>query len=340
MQRSELINELIAALTEAHKEFEPVLKETENPAYRGRRYADMASVVSAIQPSLSKHGISIIQFPISSVAERQAGISTILAHKSGQYMESSYMLPAIMPGDRFDAQACGSALTYARRYAYLAICGVAPEDDDGNAAAGIGSKEAAKEVARVKLAAHGGEYISMNEIESPEGTRLLLSGGGVAIMRAEMTGQEKGAVDWLQQGPEVSIAQKEVFAFQAMCEKKKVDCTFAAEPMIPKSHVPDMAPVLQEAAKDPLITKAQRKTGKKGPYLAITWDGIDMNIFGRSMTAFENCFAKQIPVFLEYEEAGKFTNFKRMVRMNGVSLTDEQMQAPPNGIDFEFFAAQ
>ena len=33
-----------------------------------------------------------------------------------------------------DMQALGSALTYARRYGLAAMVGVAPEDDDGNAA--------------------------------------------------------------------------------------------------------------------------------------------------------------------------------------------------------------
>ena len=33
-----------------------------------------------------------------------------------------------------DAQGYGSALTYARRYGILTLCGIAPEDDDGNAA--------------------------------------------------------------------------------------------------------------------------------------------------------------------------------------------------------------
>ena len=35
---------------------------------------------------------------------------------------------------KHDAQGYGSALTYARRYSLMAACGIAPEDDDGNAA--------------------------------------------------------------------------------------------------------------------------------------------------------------------------------------------------------------
>jgi len=39
-----------------------------------------------------------------------------------------------VPASKQDPQGYGSALTYARRYSLQAACGIAPEDDDGNAA--------------------------------------------------------------------------------------------------------------------------------------------------------------------------------------------------------------
>jgi hypothetical protein len=39
-----------------------------------------------------------------------------------------------VPAAKQDPQGYGSALTYARRYSLMAACGIAPEDDDGNAA--------------------------------------------------------------------------------------------------------------------------------------------------------------------------------------------------------------
>ena len=39
-----------------------------------------------------------------------------------------------VPANKQDAQGYGSALTYARRYSLQTAFGVAPEDDDGNAA--------------------------------------------------------------------------------------------------------------------------------------------------------------------------------------------------------------
>jgi hypothetical protein len=39
-----------------------------------------------------------------------------------------------LPVSKQDAQGYGSAMTYARRYGWMAVTGIAPEDDDGNAA--------------------------------------------------------------------------------------------------------------------------------------------------------------------------------------------------------------
>ena len=78
-------------------------------------------------------------------------VLTRLLHKSGQYFESDLTMPAVMR-ERFDAQSVGSAITYARRYSLQALICLAAEDDDGNAASGVGSKEAAQAVAARKVA--------------------------------------------------------------------------------------------------------------------------------------------------------------------------------------------
>ena len=57
-------------------------------------------------------------------------MTTILLHKSGQHISS---VCAALPRDQSPA-AVGSVVTYLRRYALAAAVGVAPEDDDGQAA--------------------------------------------------------------------------------------------------------------------------------------------------------------------------------------------------------------
>jgi hypothetical protein len=58
-------------------------------------------------------------------------VKTIFAHVSGETVECR--VPLIV--SKNDMQGYGSAVTYARRYGLMGMAGIAPEDDDGNAAA-------------------------------------------------------------------------------------------------------------------------------------------------------------------------------------------------------------
>ena len=121
------IGELAKALASAHKEFKPVLKDASNPFFKSK-YADLAGVIEATSDALSKNGLVVIQSP--RLKENRVSVTTLLAHSSGQWLRDELELPL----SKFDAQGAGSAITYARRYAYQAVVGVAAEDDDGNAA--------------------------------------------------------------------------------------------------------------------------------------------------------------------------------------------------------------
>ncbi len=139
MNRSDNINELAAALAKAQGEIKGAVKDANNPFHRSM-YADLQSVWDAIRGPLSSHGLSVVQFPEE--IDGKLVLYTMLAHESGQWVASH--LP-ITPGytDKqgefvplYDPQAMGSAITYARRYSLQAAAGVAPMDDDGNAASG------------------------------------------------------------------------------------------------------------------------------------------------------------------------------------------------------------
>jgi len=116
------------ALAAAQKQMGPVLKESLNPAFKSR-YADLANVIDACLPALNAHGISVFQ-PMREI-DGARFVVTILAHESGETIENP--IPLIV--SKNDMQGLGSAITYARRYGLMAMAGVAPEDDDGNAAA-------------------------------------------------------------------------------------------------------------------------------------------------------------------------------------------------------------
>jgi hypothetical protein len=62
----------------------------------------------------------------------------VFIHESGETLSCGQIH---VPASKHDAQGFGSALTYARRYSLMAACGIAPEDDDGNAASKRGGAE-------------------------------------------------------------------------------------------------------------------------------------------------------------------------------------------------------
>ena len=119
---------IYAALASAQTAMGPALKESANPAFKSR-YADLANVMAACMPALNANGIAVIQPTVDDEGHRF--VKTILAHESGETLECR--VPLIVAKN--DMQGYGSAVTYARRYGLMCMAGIAPEDDDGNAAA-------------------------------------------------------------------------------------------------------------------------------------------------------------------------------------------------------------
>ena len=123
------MKQIAEALVKAQKGFSPALKQSNNPHFRSK-YADLATCVEAVIDALNNNGIALMQM----THECQDGVTveTVFIHASGELLSAGKLhVPAV----KHDAQGYGSALTYARRYSLMAACGIAPEDDDGNAAA-------------------------------------------------------------------------------------------------------------------------------------------------------------------------------------------------------------
>jgi hypothetical protein len=112
------------------------LKSANNPHFKSK-YADLSSVMDACLPALNAAGIAVIQ-PMTD-DERGSYVETVLIHgESGESLKCR--VPLIV--SKNDMQGYGSAVTYARRYGLMAMAGIAPEDDDGNAAAAAAPKRA------------------------------------------------------------------------------------------------------------------------------------------------------------------------------------------------------
>ena len=123
---------LFDALSHFQGEVGAPRKESENPHFRSK-FADLAEVIATAKPVLAKHGLALTQLADGS-ARDGVTITTMLTHKSGQWIRSSLTMPL----DKPTPQAVGSSISYARRYAAMAILGIAADDDDAETAEGRG----------------------------------------------------------------------------------------------------------------------------------------------------------------------------------------------------------
>jgi hypothetical protein len=112
---------LDAALIEARKSFDKIVKDSENPHFRSK-YAGLSSVLEAVTPGLCAEGLSI-----GSVTRQVDGawvLTTTLSHVGGGWRYTDFPISDLSP------QKFGSAQTYGMRYGTNALLHLAAEDDD------------------------------------------------------------------------------------------------------------------------------------------------------------------------------------------------------------------
>lgn len=137
LSQSPELDQLATALAKAQASVKGAAKDSVNPQLRNK-YADLASVWEACRDALTSNGLSVSQHPGCDGA--MATVDTMLLHCSGQYIASRLTAPIIPQtynreaAPMVTAQATIAAVTYLRRTALAAVVGVAPEDDDGQAA--------------------------------------------------------------------------------------------------------------------------------------------------------------------------------------------------------------
>lgn len=144
MDKSEEIDKLAIALAKFQGSLEQpslnseVKVRTKTGGEYKFKYADLSECKRAAKQPLADNELSVCQ-----LIEDDYYIRTILLHSSGQWISSKVR----MPSNTADAQSIGSAITYAKRYAFCAILGiVADDDEDANIASGnTAQKEQPKE---------------------------------------------------------------------------------------------------------------------------------------------------------------------------------------------------
>ena len=144
MEEVAKLSKLTEALSKAQAVIQGAIKDSKNPFFSST-YADLASVWEACRKPLTSNGLAVIQ--TTEMFEGKLYLRTTLSHISGESISGIYPIqPMRQVKDKGweiseDPQSLGSALRYARRYTLEAIVGVAPEDDDGEAAVGRGKEK-------------------------------------------------------------------------------------------------------------------------------------------------------------------------------------------------------
>jgi hypothetical protein len=202
---TEDITKLAAALIKAQTAFKPAIKESTNPAFKSK-YVDLAGVIEATRHALNSNGLCVIQGATGSPETATVNVTTRLLHESGQWIEETLTLPAV-GRDGATAQSFGSATTYGRRYGYMAMVGIAPEDDDGQSASAPMPPSAAtlatqnrdewkKQIALCSVASDFNALLPQVRAETPEIRKMLAdAAAGFEFVYDKTTGKFVNATE-------------------------------------------------------------------------------------------------------------------------------------------------
>ena len=125
MKTSESITSISKALVAFASEMPKVPKDKINPHFKSK-YASLSIMIEKATPILAANKLAIVQQIDGDC------MTTTLLHESGEYITATAAMPCANPSN---PQAMGSAITYARRYAYGSILSLdIDDDDDANAA--------------------------------------------------------------------------------------------------------------------------------------------------------------------------------------------------------------
>jgi hypothetical protein len=128
METSGTLTNFAPAFLAAQKAMGAAKKDANNPFFKSK-YADFPEIVATVKGPLTENGISYIQS--LGMCDGQQTVRTTLLHESGEFITDE--TPVISKSEN-NPQDAGSGITYCKRYALAAICGLPTVDDDAEAA--------------------------------------------------------------------------------------------------------------------------------------------------------------------------------------------------------------
>lgn len=180
LEWSPKFGQIAKALIALQAELTPIGTNAENPHFKAK-YATLAAMTKHALPLLAQHQLAITQIPMPDPDPKRVRVVTVLLHPSEQWVRSELSMPL----EKATAQGVGSAITYAKRYSFGAMIGLASteEDDDG--------QEASKPAAKAKRK----QQADRTPTEDPEKVKQRARN---ALQSAESLKDAKGVRDWIK----------------------------------------------------------------------------------------------------------------------------------------------
>lgn len=193
MQERIMQREALAAFNRAFAAAKSELPAiSKNQKGHNNRYADFAHVARAVDPVLSRHGLS---YRFKTRQDDQIHVTCVLSHIDGHSEENTLSSKPDTAGSKNPTQAIGSAQTYLMRYSLLSALGIQPTDDDDGRAANMGGtiSDDESEVIRSMIADTGtdiAQFCNFMRIESVADMPAAQFRRAVASLQAKKRAQE------------------------------------------------------------------------------------------------------------------------------------------------------
>ena len=126
MKQSESVEKILPALVKAQSEITNLYPSSKGYGYN---YVPLEKIIDMLKEVLPKYGLSWIQLPCTVEKDNCTGLTTRIIHESGEWIEESAVFPLTDMKNVNKSQACGAAITYARRYALCAAFNITGDED-------------------------------------------------------------------------------------------------------------------------------------------------------------------------------------------------------------------
>lgn len=136
VRRSKSIAQLVAGLSAAQGAFK-ILEKSGYDSEQARSYSEIGDYITATREALSKHGVSVMQFP--NTGHGYVTVTTTLAHKSGQWIESDLRMDVFEQDGNSGPREYTASVTYARRIALAAVLQIASDGEKVRVAGDLAS---------------------------------------------------------------------------------------------------------------------------------------------------------------------------------------------------------